>query len=97
MPDDAAPDRPEVQQIAEYVRLLRDRADSYWRDSAVFQEDGDLHAAVAYKMIAEELRRCAEEMDEPIGAALRSFDLSGENLGDRRVGKFSGLGDGAEG
>lgn len=59
---DPAPKTSLEGQHADPVRLLRDRADSYWRDSVVFREDGDLHAAVAYRMISEELRRCAQEI-----------------------------------
>jgi hypothetical protein len=47
---------------AELVRLLKDRAESYWRDAIVLREDGDLSMSTAYKTIAEELRRCAEEV-----------------------------------
>lgn len=57
--------RPELSADYErLLRLLRDRADSYWRDAVAFREDGDLHASVAYKMIAEELRRCAQEVSQ---------------------------------
>lgn len=49
-------------QDAALVRVLLDRAESYSRDARTFREDGDLHAAVAYSMIAEELRRCVQEV-----------------------------------
>jgi hypothetical protein len=50
-------------QRADPVRLLRDRAESFWRDSVVLREDGDLHAAVCYRTVAEELRKCADEIE----------------------------------
>lgn len=52
------------EPAADPVRLLRDRAESFWRDSVVLREDGDLHAAVAYRTVAEELRKCADEIEQ---------------------------------
>jgi len=51
-----------TNQRAEYVAWLTVRAESYWQDGRVLAEDGDEPMAVAYKTIAEELRRCAQEV-----------------------------------
>lgn len=39
---------------------LRERADSYWRDAEALTREGDADSAVAYRIIAGELRKCAE-------------------------------------
>jgi hypothetical protein len=49
---------------ADLVRGLLDRAESYWQDGRVLAEDGDEPMAVAYKTIAEELRRCAKAVGQ---------------------------------
>lgn len=41
---------------------LRERAESYWRDSQVLDADGDSKMAVAYRAIADELRKCAAQL-----------------------------------
>lgn len=43
---------------------LKRRADSYSRDAFVLRDDGDRPMAVAYQTIADELRKCADEIDE---------------------------------
>lgn len=41
---------------------LLDRAESYWQDSKVLTDDGDIPMGAAYRAIAEELRKCAAEV-----------------------------------
>lgn len=47
---------------------LLERAESYGRDVQALREMGDLHAAVAYSTIRDELRKCAALIDGPEGA-----------------------------
>lgn len=55
---------PNNTQGAELGRWLEARAESYWQDGRVLAEDGDEPMAIAYKTIAEELRRCAREVGQ---------------------------------
>jgi len=45
------------------VQVLRDRADSFWRDAAVLDRDGDSVMAVAYWAVAAELRLTADILE----------------------------------
>lgn len=42
---------------------LRARAESYSRDAQVFHDEGATYDAVAYRTIATELRKVADELD----------------------------------
>lgn len=42
---------------------LRDRADSYSRDALILAADGDQPMAAAYRALAAELRKTADEVE----------------------------------
>lgn len=42
------------------VAVLRDRAESYWRDAVTLRADGDLPMAAVYETVSHELRLCAD-------------------------------------
>jgi hypothetical protein len=46
---------------------LRERADSYERDARVLHDDGDHAMSAAYRAIANELRKCADEIETTEG------------------------------
>lgn len=43
-------------------KILRERAESYFRDAEALRADGDMPMCVAYKTIANELRQVADEV-----------------------------------
>lgn len=43
-------------------KLLKERAESYFRDAEVLRAEGDMPMCVAYKTIANELRQVADEV-----------------------------------
>lgn len=45
------------------VAVLRDRAESYWRDAVTLRADGDLPMAAAYETVSHELRLCADVLE----------------------------------
>ena len=49
--------------IDEVRARLRERAESYSRDARALDEEGDTYAAVAYRTIADELRKAADEAE----------------------------------
>jgi hypothetical protein len=49
--------------VSDVAGLLRERASSYFTDSRSLDEDGDSAMAAAYRAIATELRKIAEEVD----------------------------------
>lgn len=51
-----------LPQIEAAPKLLRERAESYFRDAEALRADGDMPMCVAYKTIAAELRQVADEV-----------------------------------
>lgn len=58
---------PGAVRAGDVALVLRDRADSYWRDALTLRADGDVPMAVAYETIAAELRLCADILGAPDG------------------------------
>lgn len=53
----------EAREIRElHAALLRDRAESYWRDAAALVEQDMESMAHAFRAFADELRRLAEQV-----------------------------------
>jgi hypothetical protein len=48
--------------MTDTAALLRNRADSYWRDARTLRGMGDKDAALIFETIADELRKIADQI-----------------------------------